>query len=167
MIGSDGKNARNPNRDALNKRIKERGYEVFDPQIDEVSHGRRYDYTIDGPAEQAARKGAYVTLYELADGTQAAVTQLEILNDVIAGKRVILWLSGEPNGKGKPQYKPAGFNADNISDPATKAHALQGVKQGNDMRANLIDFTKGKSNLRTVRTFDEVIAAFRQFGIKL
>ncbi len=166
-INHEGQSVRNPHRDELNARLKSAGHSVFDPQIDETTHGRPYKYEIDGPAEQKARADAHVTIYELGEETMAGVTMLEILRDVGIGKQVILWLSGELDGKGKPQFKPAGFNPDSITDPATKAHAVQMVKQGNSMRANLLDFTKGSSRLRVETTLDGVVASLKQFGVRI
>lgn len=167
VIGGDGKSVRNTGRDALNKRLTAAGHHVFDPQIGEESHGRPYDYNIGGPAEQKARRDADVLLYEIGDATMAGVTMLEVLKDVGSHRKVIVWLSGELDGKGRPQFKPAGYNADSISDPATKAHAQQMVKQGGSMRANLLDFTKGTENLRVVKSEDAAVLAFREFGVKV
>ena len=166
-VGAEGSLARNPRRDELNNQLRAKGHEVFDPQIDESTHGRPYNYDIDGPAEQNARAKAHVLIYQVGSETMAGVTLLEVENDVKSGRKVILWLSGEIDSKGRPLFKPLGLNPESITDSATKAHVLQMLKQGNSMRANLLDFTKEATNLRVVATEGGVIGALKEFGIRI
>ena len=167
VIGADGESRRNHGRDELNKKLRSYGHVVFDPQIDETSHGRPYDYAIDGPAEQLARAKAYVHVYQLGSETFGGVTMLEIMRDVSLGKQVVLWLTGAVNEKNRPVFEPAGWDEESIGGAATRAHAKQMLKQGSSMRANLIDFTAGAKNLKVVRTIEEVEEALRSFGVKI
>lgn len=166
-IGEDGTLQRNPLRDALNRKVRAHKNTVFDPQIDEISHGRAYNYAVDGPAEQKAREDSDVLLYQIGSETMGGVTMLEIIRDVTLGRKVILWLTGDKNDKGKPVFNPLGFKPDTITDVATKAHALQMHKQANSMRINLLDFINGAKNVRVAETEDAALGCLRQFGVRI
>lgn len=167
VANASGELVRNPNRDALGAKLRDAGYDVFDPQIDVFSHGREYDYDIDGPAEQAARAAAEVTLYEIGEGTLGGVTMLEVLNDVDKGRKVIVWFSGSFDERGRPVFAPAGFKPESITDPATKRQLGEYMKQGTTMRSNLVAFLKDAPNVAIARSESELEAAFQGFGIRI
>lgn len=160
-ITTEGTKVRNTARDSLNGYLAENDIFYFDPQIHPDTHGREYNYDVDGPGEQTARSLAAVTIYQIGDDTLGAVTGLEAVRDAVGGKKVVLWLSGEHDAKNKPMFVPQGVNTEGL-DPATKAHLGEYVSGGQKLRQNLRDFIKGFSNVRVVRTEDEAKAALQE-----
>lgn len=155
IITADGKKARNTGRDELNAWLDTLDVAFFEPQIHEDTHGRGYDYDIDGPAEQAARKAAKVTLYELAPDTMGGVTCLEVLRDAMSGKTVVIWLSGDKfDAKGRPVFAPNIYVA--TTEDLAAVHLGQYVENGTKLRQNLLAFTKGLPNVTVVKSLDEV-----------
>lgn len=81
-IDSMGKETRNTGRDTINDLLEAEGINFFDPQIDKETHGRGYEYSIDGKSENLARVKSTVDLYELNPFSFGAVTQIEIIDDI-------------------------------------------------------------------------------------
>jgi len=106
-IDENGEDQRGTGRDYLNQLFDEdsdidgdgksdNGSIVFyDPQIHEDTHGRKYDYAIDGPTEALARDLSEIAIYEIANTTLSFVTMMEIIRDVAKGKKVVFWMSDE------------------------------------------------------------------------
>ena len=162
-IDAVGNKVRNVGRDGLNDWLNELGIPFFDPQIHEDTHGRGYDYDIDGPAEQKARKLAKVTLYEVAPDTLGGVTCLEVLRDVLSGKKVVLWFSGPDSAfdaKGRAKFTPA-IDLSNVEGLAA-IHLAQYVDGGTKLRANLMAFIKGLDNVIIVRSLEEAQRAINE-----
>lgn len=156
VLTADGQSVRNTQRDALNKWLDDKSIDFFDPQIHPDSHGRAYDYEEDGPAEQAARAAAEVTLYQIGPHTMAAITCLEVMYDVASGKKkVILWLSGGDeafDSHGRPQFQPIGNLA---AEGPAGVHLSEYVNTGTKLRANLLSFLDGSPNFTIVRSEQE------------
>lgn len=169
VITESGESARNANRDWLNEGLKAAGYEVFDPQI----WGRSYDSNVDGPNERRAREKAYVMIYELGDATDGHITMDEIIKDANKGRRVIVWLSGTPNEKGQPVFRPAGYKPETIADPVTRKHADNAINRASARRRDLVGSIADEHKLgrlphtKVVRTKEEVVAALGAFGIRI
>ncbi len=85
---------RNPGRDRLATWLDERGYSYFDPQIHPITHGRDYQWELDGPNEKSARESAQLRIYEITSTTIGAVSMLEIMDDALHGRRSIVWFHG-------------------------------------------------------------------------
>jgi hypothetical protein len=162
-IDAVGDKVRNVGRDALNDWLNEQGILFFDPQIHEDTHGRGYDYDIDGPAEQQARQVAKVTLYEVTPDTLGGVTCLEVLRDVLSDKQVVLWFSGPSeafDAKGRAKFTPA-IDLSNV-DGLAAIHLAQYVDAGTKLRANLMAFIKGRDNVIIVRSLEEAQRAITE-----
>lgn len=164
-IGPDGALVRNPHRDALKEKVGKRN-KVFDPQIDRVSHGRDYDSKIDGPAERQARANANVLVYEIGDLTLGSVTMFEIIRDVSAGRKVVVWFSAAPDSDGNQVFRPQGVTTDAIADPVLKAHMKEMIKAGRNSRSNLVGILEGAKKLRIAYSEDDVVSALKGFNIK-
>ncbi len=154
IIDRDGNSVRNPGRDGVNDWLDANGILFFEPQIHLDTHDRDYDWDIDGPAEQAARENARVTLYQIGDDTMAGVTCLEVLRDAGKGKNVVIWLTGVQDVKGNPVFSP---NVDvEAVEGVLGVHLGQYVKNGTQLRKNLVAFTKDMSNVTICRSEMEV-----------
>ena len=154
VANASGKMVRSTGRDELNAWLDGREINFFDPQIEESTHGRSYDYDIDGPAEQAARAAARVTVYEIGPDTMAGVTHLEALNDAATGKKVVVWFNGGLDEKGRPSFVPEGAPASDNALVAT--HLAQYTKNGTALRRNLRDFLKAFPNAVVVTSLEDV-----------
>ncbi len=86
---------RNTGRDLLMQLLDEQGISWFNPEIHESTHGRRYNYEIDGPVEQAALDNAQVIVLELSNLTPAPSTMIEALKYAIMGRRLVVVFDGE------------------------------------------------------------------------
>jgi len=77
----------------------------YDPQIHLDTHGREYNYNIDGPTEALARDLSEIAIYEIANTTVSFVTMMEIIRDVAKGKKIVFWMGDKfipikPNHEG-------------------------------------------------------------------
>ena len=171
-IDESGSSIRNERRDSLNTRLDAAGTPFFDPQIHDTTHGRGYNYDLDGPAEKAARAAAQVLLYEIGDDTIAGVSHLEIIRDALSGRPVIVWNSGGSDDRGRPDFRPRGIDT---SKPVTRmllgktvlAHLAQYEKTGKQLRYEVQAFLMGIDNAHFVRSEDEVVAKLRELGIEI
>lgn len=158
-ITPTGTLGRNTARDSLNAWLDEKGIPLFDPQIHPETHGRDYDYDQDGPAEQAARAAATVTLYQIGDETQAAVTCMEIVRDALTRKQLVIWLSGSTDAKNRPLFAPAG--SPQSDNPVVAAHIAEYLKNGTNVRKNVVAFVSGLPNVTVVRTEEDAKRAIQ------
>jgi len=76
----------------------------YDPQIHEETHGRGYNFSVDGPTEALARDLSAVNVYEIGNRSLSIVTMMEIICDVAKGKKIVFWMDDrfipvEPNTK--------------------------------------------------------------------
>ena len=165
VIDANGAKIRSIGRDELNDWLETMGLKFFDPQIHPDTHGRDYDYDVDGPAEQSARANAKVTLYEIATDTLGGVTIMEILRDAALDKPLVVWFSGADeafDAKGRPSFMPhftMPAKEDDGSNDWLLAHLGEYTKAGTSMRRNLKDFLKAAPNVTFVRTLEEAQAA--------
>jgi hypothetical protein len=118
----DGSVARNPVRDAINDELVRRGIIFFDPQIHKDSHGRGYDYKIDGLSEKLATKASKNDLFVLDARTTGGVTTMEIIRDKNrpgseGNERVVFFNSADHTTR----FEPLGLN--------TEAGRIQQCKQ--------------------------------------
>lgn len=158
-----GKIVRNTGRDELNAWLSAKGIYFFDPQIHPDTHGRDYEWEIDGPAEQTARSVAQVTLYELRSDTMCAVTCEEILVDAYSGKRLIIWLNGDKDSKGNLLFSPDGIES--FLPPVAEAYLKDYIGAGNKLRKNLITFVKMLSNVTICNSLQEVQQAIQEVSL--
>ena len=84
---------RNPGRDPLAKWLDSHDWSYFDPQIHPKTHGRDYQWEIDGPQESLARKIAKLRVYEITSTTIGAVSVMEIMDDARRGRKSIVWFN--------------------------------------------------------------------------
>jgi len=149
---------RNTGRDLLNNVLNKMGTPFFDPQIHEDTHGREYVYDLDGPAEQLARENAKVLIYEIAPYTLATVTMLEILQDAVSGKKVIVILTGDKNdfnAKGSQMMNFIGVTIAEIDDLKARQALEQAIKTANNARKTLVDMLKKYTNV-TILTMPNI-----------
>jgi hypothetical protein len=138
---------RNPDRDTLNNVLDVLGIPFFDPQISMETHGREYDSDQDGEAERRARGVAEVVIYQVSPYTPAGVSLMEILQDTITSKKVIVIFTGDQDAKGTPSYTPqhgpVGDTPPNIlayleeiqkTNVNTRKHLLKVIKNFNNTR---------------------------------
>lgn len=159
-INAEGQKTRGTGRDSLNDWLNERAIPFFDPQIHEDTHGRGYNYDEDGPAEQAARAAAQVTLYEISGDTLGGVTHLEALADALKGKTVIIWFNSSLDAKGKPLFEPL-IDMSTV-DGLAAVHLAQYKSGGDGLRKNLVAFVGKLPNVTIVYTLDEAQAAIEK-----
>jgi hypothetical protein len=96
LVPQDGRfSIRNDRRDALRAWAIDQGLDVFEVQVDVETHGREYNWELDGPQEKRARKLAKLRVYQILPDAISVISHIEVLADVIAMRRSILWL---PNG---------------------------------------------------------------------
>ena len=96
---------RNVGRDELAAWLDDQKVGYFEVQIHQDTHGRGYDWGLDGPNEKKARSEAKLRVYELRPDVLSVVTAMEILDDARRGRQSIVWFhdGGEtfaPHGLG-------------------------------------------------------------------
>lgn len=166
IITGGGETVRNSGRDQFNTWLDTEGIPFFDPQIHPITHGRSYDWNVDGPSEKAARAAASVLVYQIGDDTIAAVTALEVMKDAMAGRPVVVWFSGLLSEKRKPTFTPKGVrlsptartmfgNHKASQPPAVAAHLNAYEKAGNQLRAELVALLADHSNVVFVTDLKE------------
>lgn len=162
----------NMHREPLNDFLDARAIPFFDPQIHPITHGRAYDYEIDGPAEKAARKAAKILVYQMGDESMGVITDKEIREDVLAGRDVIVWFTGQFNDKGRPMFVPRGIELSSSvktltgtrevpPHPVVAAQLTEFQKAGTQLRAELWDFLKDRGNVTITGSSAETIEAVR------
>ncbi len=165
-ITGGGGTARSIGRDRFNTWLDSLEVPFFDPQIHPSTHGRSYDWSVDGPAEKAARAAASVLFYQIGDDTIAGVTALEVIKDGVSGRPVVVWFSGARSEKGKSLFLPRGvrlpptvrtmFGERKASQPpAVAAHLQAYEKAGNQLRAELVAMLADHGNVVFVTDFEE------------
>ncbi len=157
----NGKLTRNTGRDGIHALLETQGVNYFDPQIHPETHGRDYDYGVDGPAEQSARKVAKVLMYEVGDGAQGVVTALEVINDALAGKQMIVWLNSPTDPQGKLTFNPD-VDMAAATDPGVVGHLKEYVKNATNLRNSLRAFVKDRTNVRVCLTEADVVSAINE-----
>ena len=162
VIDKEGNNVRNTERDQLNTWLNDQNIPFFDPQIHPDTHGREYDWDIDGPAEKSARDNADVTIYQIGNDTQAVSTCLEVIRDAGENKNVILLLTGNFDTKGNPIFEPEVEIPDDGS--TISVHLKQYVDNGNKGRKNILAFVKNDPNVTICITLQEVQAAISNYS---
>lgn len=158
LIAPDGSTVRNTGRDGIGEWLSEREISFFEVQIHPDTHaGRGYDYTLDGPAEKKARRGAKIRVYEIRPEAISGVTFLEILDDKANGRTSIVWFNGagfEPEGLGNRKAIKANEELKNRVGPLIHAHLEAYANSGGQMRAELQQFIEDAPTI-TVVTGDE------------
>lgn len=177
FVDPTGKLVRNKTRDELNQWLNSQGIYFYDPQIHPDTHGRNYNYDVDGPAEKAARAAAKVLIYQIGSETQSIGTSFEILTDVAAGRKVIVWFSG-PLEKGKPIFAPFGLEQLPVirngfghskkveQHPAVTAQLAEFKKGGTQVRKELIAFLENKPNVVFAYNLNAVLQALVSAGFR-
>lgn len=154
---------RNPGRDPLAHWLNEKQWSYFDPQIHPTTHGREYIWGIDGPQEKKAREVARLRVYEITATTIAAVTVLEIMEDMRSGRRSIIWFNKgnhfAPIGLGDRDQLQKNDRLRNQVGEMVFQHLLAYINAGRQLRNELILMLQKEPNAIFAHTLDEVKSA--------
>ncbi len=154
---------RNPGRDALAEWLNSKQWSYFDPQIHPSTHGRDYIWGIDGPQEKKAREVAQLRVYEITSSTIAAVTMLEIMDDMRCERRSIIWFNKgnnfAPIGLGDRDHLSANTRLRAQVGEMVFQHLLAYINSGRQLRNEIINMLQKDPNAIFAHTLDEVKAA--------
>jgi hypothetical protein len=151
---------RNPGRDRLAVWLDEQAYSYFDPQIHPTTHGRAYQWELDGPNEKLARETAKLRIYEVTATTIGAVSMMEIMDDARHGRKSIVWFHGGRS------FAPIGLgNRDELRDNSELrqqvgelafSHLLAYVNAGRLIRNELTIMMADCPHIIMVDNYEEV-----------
>ena len=119
-----------------------------------------------------ARKAAKILVYQMGDESMGVITDKEIREDVLAGRDVIVWFTGQFNDKGRPMFVPRGIELSSSvktltgtrevpPHPVVAAQLTEFQKAGTQLRAELWDFLKDRGNVTITGSSAETIEAVR------
>jgi len=158
---------RNPGRDPLADWLDELGLSYFDPQIHPSTHGREYEWELDGPREKQAREEAKLRIYEITATTIAAISMLEIMDDARHGRVSIVWFNDGRN------FVPLGLGARNefMNNEALRqevgetaySHLLAYINSGRQLRGEIANMLADSPHVIFVDSLEEVKATIFSF----
>lgn len=160
VMTAAGDLTRNTARDGIHALLAQLAVPFYDPQIHPETHGRDYNYDVDGPAEQAARAASKLTVYELGGGAQGCVTAMEIISDAAAGKNLLVWLN-TPAADGKGLAFTPALDLATIADKAALGHAKEYIKNGTNLRKSLKSFLAKYPSVTVVSSEAEALSAIQ------
>ncbi|MDJ0838555.1 MAG: hypothetical protein QNK37_18705 [Acidobacteriota bacterium] len=151
---------RNTGRDSLAAWLNAQGISYFDPQIHISTHGRDYEWDIDGPVEKKVRQDARMRIYEISPLSLASVTMFEVFDDARRGRRSLVWFHhGEdyaPAGLGNFQEVAANEKLAEQVGPLVHAHMVGFLKAGRRMRKELVAMLDDCPSITLAGSEDEV-----------
>ncbi|WP_140048445.1 hypothetical protein [Thioflexithrix psekupsensis] len=154
---------RNPGRDLLAQWLDQNSWSYFDPQIHSSTHGRDYVWGIDGPQEKKARELAKLRVYEITPTTIAAITILEIMDDMRCHRRSIIWFNKgnffSPIGLGERDQLQQNTRLRTQVGEMVFQHLLAYINAGRQLRNELVSMLQHDHNAIFAYTLDEVKAA--------
>lgn len=154
ILDAEGKLLRNSERDVINDWLSTQKTIFFDPQIHPDTHGVEYEFEIHSKLEIAARKAAYLNLYEISPRTFGGICSLEIAADHFRwNEPMVIYYSDGYTGEdrvpahskyGHPLFVPYGIHK---NEKANQAHYREMQKNANNMRKYLLHFAREMESL--------------------
>ena len=129
---------RNTGRDPIAAWLDEQGLSYFDPQIHMSTHGRDYEWELDGPVEKKVRLEAGMRIYEITPYSLASATMFEIFDDARRGRRSLVWFNHGDD------YAPAGLGNFKV----VAANDVLKEQVGVLVHAHMVGFLKAGKRMR-------------------